>query len=194
MLANLCSSVPGLPTSGLTLLFSTQKSSHSSYKNGCVPRITFSTRSSSSGRGRQWWLRSPVPSRPGPGTAVTETESISSCGSSGGSGRRPRPSAPGKPALDSTHGGTGAAARGAPHCACALAPPARSRKRSSQPAGLARASAPAAILASPARRRVGEEVVGWGPSEEEEGRGGGGGRGGAGRGLPARLGCGSGSR
>lgn len=46
--------------------------------------------------------------------------------------------------------GMGAAAGGAPHCACSFAPPARSRKgeRSRPRPGLAGASAPAAILAS----------------------------------------------
>lgn len=144
------------------LLFSTQKSSHSSYQNGCVP-LTSSIRSSSPRCGRHSWQRSPVPPLPGPGTEVKETKSSFSRRSPGGSGRLPRPSAPGKPAVDFIHGGTGAAAGDARHCACSLAPPARSRKRSSQPAGPGQGVGTGGHLGFRGEAARGEEVVGWGP-------------------------------
>uniref|UniRef100_A0A8C0NM09 Actin related protein 3 n=1 Tax=Canis lupus familiaris TaxID=9615 RepID=A0A8C0NM09_CANLF len=192
--ASLCSPQPSRPLAlRLPARSSTQKSSVSKRRECVVPLRTFST--------------GPV----FPGAPEKTRGAAGGCGgrcraaSAGGTDAAalpqlqepralapPRPAPPVRESPERTPLTSGRAPRpaGPRHCACSLAPPARSRKgeRGRPGPGLAGAAAPAAILASRGQAARGEEVVGWGPE------GGGGEREGeeaaAGQGgdcLPARV-------
>uniref|UniRef100_A0A8C0NRX8 Actin related protein 3 n=3 Tax=Canis lupus familiaris TaxID=9615 RepID=A0A8C0NRX8_CANLF len=108
----------------------------------------------------------------------------------------PRPSRPGKPGADSAHVGTGAAAGGATSLRM-LPRPSRSEPEGGARAAWAwpgRGGGAGGHLGFPGPGGAGGRSCRVGAGGRRRGERGGGGRGGAGRGLPARPGCGSGSR
>lgn len=160
-----------------------------------MPLTTFSLGPFSPGHWRRYlWLRDAVPSLSQPSIQLIETKSPFHLPKENGRPGLTSPPLPlGRPEVESWRVGRGAAPPAAPRCACSRAPPARRRKRERWRPGPGRGVGTGGHLGFLGKGGVRGRSCRVGAGVRRRGELRGGGRGGAGRGLPARLGCGSGS-